>query len=54
MKPHLPSFVAAFAGLFFLATPVPAQAQGNAVSVRTVVIDPGHGGRDAGCVIRDK
>ena len=54
MKPHLPSIAAAFAGLLSLATPVPAQAQENAVRVRTVVIDPGHGGHDAGCISRDK
>lgn len=54
MKPHLPSIAAAFASLLSLATPVPAQAQENAVRVRTVVIDPGHGGHDAGCISRDK
>ncbi len=54
MKPHLPSIAAAFAGLLSLATPVPAQAQENAVRVLTVVIDPGHGGHDAGCISRDK
>ena len=54
MKPHLPSIAAAFAGLLSLATPVPARAQENAVRVRTVVIDPGHGGHDAGCISRDK
>ena len=54
MKPHLPSIAAAFAGLLSLATPVPAQAQENAVRVRTVVIDPGHGCHDAGCISRDK
>jgi len=37
----------------FLAIPVPAASQGP-IKLKTVVIDPGHGGRDAGCVSRDK
>ena len=34
-----------------LAIPVPTSAQ--VLKLKTVVIDPGHGGRDAGCVSRD-
>lgn len=47
------AYLAAISGLFLLATPVPASAQTSAVRVRTVVVDPGHGGKDAGCVSRD-
>ena len=54
MKPNLPSFFGAFACLLLSAIPVPARAQGSAVRVQTVVIDAGHGGRDAGCVSRDQ
>lgn len=35
-----------------LAIPVPAQDA--AMRLKTVVIDPGHGGKDAGCVSRDQ
>ncbi|MBQ1913480.1 MAG: N-acetylmuramoyl-L-alanine amidase [Bacteroidales bacterium] len=40
-----------------LAIPVPARAQGkvqDGLTLKTVIIDPGHGGKDAGCVSRDK
>jgi len=36
-----------------LAIPVPTGAQ-SGLKLKTVVIDPGHGGKDAGCVSRDK
>lgn len=37
-----------------LAIPVPCRAQKDALRLKTVVIDAGHGGKDAGCVSRDK
>jgi len=48
----LPSFLL---GFLLLAIPMPARA-GKDVDLRlkTVVIDPGHGGRDAGCISRDR
>ena len=33
---------------------IPAPDNGDALKLNTVVIDPGHGGRDAGCVSPDK
>ena len=37
-----------------LAIPVPAQKKAASMKLQTVVIDPGHGGKDPGCVSRDK
>ena len=33
---------------------MPAQNKGAEMRLKTVVIDPGHGGKDAGCISRDK
>ncbi len=38
----------------FLAIAVPSRADDNPIRLKTVVIDPGHGGHDAGCISRDK
>jgi len=43
----------ALVAVALLAIPVPARAQ-TGLKLKTVVIDPGHGGKDAGCVSRDK
>ena len=53
MKPFF-RYIVAFSAVFFLAIPMPAQKNTADIRLKTVVIDPGHGGKDAGCVSRDK
>lgn len=51
--PKFQNLVAVLAALL-LAIPVPAQKKAASMKLQTVVIDPGHGGKDPGCVSRDK
>ena len=53
MKP-LFRYTVAVLFVFFLAIPMPAQKKTADMRLKTVVIDPGHGGKDAGCISRDK
>ena len=55
MNRVLSLFVSA-AALLAIFVPAHAQAAGStqSISLKTVVIDPGHGGKDAGCISRDK
>lgn len=46
-------YIFAFLAAFILAIPVPAQKKGADIRLKTVVIDPGHGGKDSGCISRD-
>lgn len=53
MNRVLSLFVSACA-LLAIFVPANAQEAGAGISLKTVVIDPGHGGKDAGCISRDK
>lgn len=50
-----PSLFLLLAGVLFSASIVPVPASGqDKLSLSTVVIDPGHGGHDSGCISPDK
>lgn len=51
--PFIRRYITAFLAALVLAIPVPAQNKGADIRLKTVVIDPGHGGKDSGCVSRD-
>ena len=53
MKPFF-TLLLSFCAALLLAIPMPAQDQTAQMRLNTVVIDPGHGGKDAGCISRDK
>ncbi len=53
MKPFFRHLLA-LSALVFFAIPVPAQKKSADMRLKTVVIDPGHGGKDAGCISKDK
>ena len=53
MMPSIRRYITAFLAALVLAIPVPAQKKGADIRLKTVVIDPGHGGKDSGCVSRD-
>lgn len=54
---HSQKHIAIIGAIFFALTaftsPLRAQSEGK-LSLKTVCIDPGHGGHDAGCVSRDR
>lgn len=53
MMPFIRRYITAFLAALVLAIPVPAQKKGADIRLKTVVIDPGHGGKDSGCISRD-
>ena len=53
MMPFIRRYITAFLAALVLAIPVPAQKKGADIRLKTVVIDPGHGGEDGGAVSGD-
>lgn len=53
MKSTLRPFLSLFAALV-LASMMPERAGASDLKLTTVVIDPGHGGHDAGCISKDR